>query len=316
MLLRPLLFLACTAILLLPDWSTARPFRRWLSAAPVPCPPAFSYSPPVVYHAAPVYPAPVYLPPVQACPPASPAPRGPQVIPERMAEPKSTTKAEETKPAPAAPTAPTAIRTIGNEERLPPMPVPLQPTTDRQPTAARPTTDLATPKAATEESHRPAVKPDPLPAFPDLGKPADPKADRLPAFPDLSKPTDPKADRLPAFDDLPPLPPLAPPLPAASELPAKTTVKSSPLNADGVAGVYPLAGPRPAVQTSKRSVGFVNKSERDLLLTVGGKTTTLPSGHYLRLDLPPTFIWQIGGEKEREITVPTDAPGVDVVIRK
>ena len=60
----------------------------------------------------------------------------------------------------------------------------------------------------------------------------------------------------------------------------------------------------------------MNKSGRDVVLTVAGKLTTLPRGHALQMTLPAKFAWQIGGDKEREVTVPDTAPGVDVVIRR
>ncbi len=296
MILRPLLFLTFAGLLLLPDWSAARPFRRRVNSAPLPCPTSYSYPAPVVYsqpvyapqvYAPQVYAPPVYLPPAVACPPVTAAPKGPTVIPERMAEPRavepktsipkgmSTDAKADPKPAPSV------IRTVGNEERLPPMPVPVppRPVAEPQPSLPKMTLDLAPPKAITEESQKPAVKPDPLPAF-----------------------------------DLPPLPPLAPPQPAAPDAP--TTAKSSPLNADAAADVYPVSGPAPADRAAKRSVGFVNKSGRDVVLTVAGKLTTLPSGHALQMTLPAKFAWQIGGEKERDVTVPDTAPGVDVVIRR
>jgi hypothetical protein len=311
MYLRPLLFLAFACLLLLPDWSTARPFRRWVNSAPLFRPVANRYSVPVTYsHPAPVsygypaapvassqpapvvYSAPVYSPPcppmfltpMVACPPVTPAPRGPTVVPERMAD----TKPPVTAAPPAVPkAAPSVIRQAGNEERLPPMPVPIpvppRPVVDPQPAPPKMSVELAPPKAIIEESD----KPDSLPAF------------SLPAK-EKESPTD-----LPKFD-LPPLPPLAPP----------TTAKSSPLNADAVADVYPVAGPAPADRAATRSVSFVNKSSRDVILTVAGKMTTLPSGQYLQVTLPATFAWQIGGEKERHVTVPDTAPGVDVVLRR
>lgn len=305
MLLRPLLFLGFSALLLVPDWSTARPFRRSFAYAPAPCPVAYSYPAPVVSYYAPpvVYSAPVaYAPPLvygtpvcqmtvaPAVPVASvPAtPPGPRVFPERTAEPKAAEpkptiqpKSPEPKPEAQAP-PPRVIQTVGNEERLPPMPVPLQPrpVADPQPLPRLPV-DFAQPKAITEESQKPA----PIPATPEPAKPA--------------------AD-LPQFE-LPPLPELAPP---------KTTAKSSPLNADGVADVYPVAGPAPADRAAARTVGFVNKSARDVILTVAGRMTTLPRGQYLQLKLPAQFAWQIGGEPARDVTVPDTAPGVDVIIRR
>ena len=308
MLLRPLLFLTFAGLLLLPDWSAARPFRRRVNSAPLPCPTSYSYPATVVYsqpvYVPQVYAPPVYLPPAVACPPVTPAPKGPTVIPERMAEPRavepktSTPKVmsadAKTDPKPA----PSVIRTVGNEERLPPMPIPVppRPVAEPQPSLPKMTLDLAPPKAIIEESQKPAVKPDPLPSFPLPGKDKEPKADPLPAF------------------DLPPLPPLAPPQPAAPDAP--TTAKSSPLNADAAADVYPVSGPAPADRAAKRSVGFVNKSGRDVVLTVAGKLTTLPAGHALQMTLPAKFAWQIGGEKERHVTVPDAARGVDVVIRR
>jgi len=305
MLLRPLLFLGLSALLLAPDWSTARPCRAVYYYAPDPCPVAYSYPAPVVchypqpvvyYHPAPV----VYAPPLVYGPaicqmtvspaapvanaPATPTnPQGPRVYPERTNEPKA--KTPEPKPEVQAP-APRVIQTVGNEERLPPMPVPLQqprPVADPQPLPRLPL-DFAQPKAIVEEAHKPA----PVPSTPAPAKePAKPAGD-LPKF------------------DLPPLPALAPP----------TIAKSSPLNADGVADVYPVAGPAPTDRAAARNVGFVNKSKRDVILTVAGRMTTLPSGQYLQLKLPAKFAWQIGGEPARDVTVPDTAPGVDVIIRR
>lgn len=362
MILRPLLFLVFAGLLILPDWSTARPFRRFVSA-PVyaPAPVVYSYPPapvypvrtvPVMYsqvpspapvvYSLPSYPAvissasvgcpPVYTPPV-ACLPAgpfagpsagpTPAPRGPIVVPERMPEGKQSTGTNlESRAEPKA--AP--IRPVSAEERTPsqppapmPIPVPSVPARPLGEPIPRATTELAPPKAATEETQKPAVPAvpaAPLPDFPPLGldKPEPPKSPEPvkvePAKPEQAKPK--ATDPLPTFE-LPPLPPLAPAQPVSSEKP--TVAKSSPLNADPVADVYPTAGTI-ADRAAKRSVGFINKSGRDLLLTVEGKTTTLPAGQYLRVDLPATFTWQLGGDKERAVTVPDTAPGVSVVIRK
>lgn len=349
MYLRPLLFLAFIGLLTLPDWSTARPFRRFASArASYPAPVVYSYpravyyppaapvrtvpvvftpvaSPaPVAYSSAPVvYPQSVACPPVYAPPvtylPTTPAPKGPRVIPERMPEPKpvppAATRAEP-KEIELSP-----IRPASAEERSQPvpgpMPIPIPSVPPRpfgEPIQRSSAVDFAPPKAAGEEAQKPPVKPLPLPEFPPLGldKPAElPKAvDPIKVAP--AKPTESKSDPLPTFE-LPPLPPLAPAQPISSEKP--TVAKSSPLNADAVAEVYPTAGSL-TDRDAKRSVGFINKSNRDIVLTVEGKTTTLPRGQYLQLDLPAKFAWQIGGEKEREVTVPDAAPGVSVVIRR
>lgn len=365
MLLRPLLFLAFAGLLILPDWSTARPFRRFVSApvyapapivyryppapvypvrtvpvssAPVVCPapPAFPVVSAPIY-SGPVYSGPIVSAPLVACPPASPAPKGPTVIPERMAEPKQTTGTTDPRAEPKA-AGPSPISPVSAEERQPqqppapaptpisippsPMPIPITSVPPRPVSEPIPrATELAPPKAAIEEAQKPPLKPLTLPDFPPLGldKPEPAKPEPGPVKPEPMKlepakpaTTDKPKDPLPAFE-LPPLPPLAPAAPVSSEKP--TEVKSSPLNEAVVVDVYPTAGTL-ADRAAKRSVGFINKSGRDILLTVDGKITTLPSGQYLRVDLPAKFTWQLGGEKEREVVVPDAAPGVSVVIRK
>jgi hypothetical protein len=80
--------------------------------------------------------------------------------------------------------------------------------------------------------------------------------------------------------------------------------------------IYPVEGRIPASPTANRLIGFINKSERDILLTVEGKSVILPSKSLIRTELPVTFTWQLGAETEREETVPTIATGLDIVIRK
>ena len=60
----------------------------------------------------------------------------------------------------------------------------------------------------------------------------------------------------------------------------------------------------------------MNKSARDVQLTIDGQTTTLPSKNVLKVELPAAFKWQIGAEPERSEKVPDNSPGIDVVIRK
>lgn len=352
MLLRPLLFLAFAGLLALPDWSTARPFRRFLAAPPVACPVVYNYAPaPVVYApvtypappvfagacvSGPVYSEPVVIGPVVGCPPAAPTPKGPTVVPERMPEGKQSVGPPAEPRAEPKATGPSPVRPVSGEERTPaaPQPIPIPSVPSRplgEPLPRATGVEFAPPKAATGESQKPPAKPLALPDFPPLGleKPGelpkgpeptktDPaKVEPLkpePVKPEPAKPvtSDKPKDPLPTFE-LPPLPPLAPAQPVSSEKP--TEVKSSPLNADPVADIYPAAG-TVTDPVAKRSIGFINKSERDVMLTVAGKLVALPRGQFLRLDLPATFTWQIRGEQEREVTVPDTAPGVSVVIRK
>lgn len=283
------------------------------------------YCPPVYYPPLPVV---VCCPPL-ACVPCPPAvatvlpskptePKTPQIIPERMPEkeqPKKETKAEPpapprefATPKPAEPTPePKADVTPvgGNVPPIPPPAVPMTPAPkpkEPEPTAAKPS----------------------LPAFEFPPPPAElPKAtDTIPPLPLPTKTDAPKGEAkvgapgpLPAFDlDFPKGPPAQP-----VEANKPVVAKASPLSGGGrevTFDVYPVDGPAPASPAARRTIGFINKSDRDLLLTIDGQMVTLPSKNVLRAELPAAVRWQVGGGEERDLKVPPTAPGVDVVIRK
>jgi hypothetical protein len=311
---RQLVGLVVMAVVLLPDWAAA---FYWCSPPPVypvfvhpaPCPPQFL--PPPVAVCLPVVCCPV------AAAPTTTAPGTPTIVPERMqgqpkVDPKKDVKADppaggfaapvavespERKPAPPAEVTPAAATT--EKGNIPPAAVPMIPKASDPP---KPKDDL--PKFELPPLQEPPKQPGTLPPL-DLPVKADdqPKGDApkpsagLPAF----EVTFPKGDGV------------AQPVEANKS----SVSKASPLRDERrpVVDVYPVAGPPPAA-SALRAVGFVNKSDRDVLLTVNGKMTTLPAKNVLRADLPATFKWQIGGEPEREQRVPAAAPGVDVVIRK
>jgi len=280
----------------------------------------------------------------------------PTIIPERMEQPKKPqvmaepskeipAKAEELatpKPAEASPVKapePLPIKPITPAEATPikpiePMPVkpaepkPVEPqpepkkivppiTSDRIPTPAVP----PTPPAKADKSkwdfdlppigELPPLKPEPVkPAQPEPAKPELPKIDPKTA----EKPKTPeKLDQIPPFNIE--LPKVDSGVAQPVEANKPTTSNSSPLaNKRTEVDVFPRDGSN--VVSAKRGVTFVNKSARDVSLTIDGQTATLPSKTVLKVDLPAAFKWQIGTEPERSEKVPDGSPGIDVVIRK
>lgn len=287
---------------------------------------------------------PVYLPP---CPPAGVVvvsgpvmmgcvpttgtvvpPKPPTVVPERMEPPKKPeVKAEPMKEVPAKAEEPTTPKLADPVfEPVEPKPADPQPLKVVPPTRDEP--KVVPPATGADRIPAPAVPPSP-PAKSDL-KTMDfevpplgdvPPAKPQPAEPTPVKPEPPKAaadnpkapakmNKLPEFDfDLPKVDNAQP-----VEANKKTVANSSPLADRTVVDVFPRDGKD--VVSATRGVTFVNKSDRDILLTVDGKTTTLPSKTVLKADVPAAFKWQIGGGPERSEKVPDGSPGVDVVIRK
>jgi hypothetical protein len=315
-MVRQLLVPALLAALLVPDWATA--FQPC-----VPCP------------------APVYLPPctgpvvvygpVGDCVPTAGTvshTKPPTVVPERMeptkkpqvqADPPKEMPAKAEEPAAPAP-KPAPLPPVKTEEKS----VPLPPVTFAEPKVdPKPEPKQVVPPMG-ERIPAPAVPPAPAPKpeltpfdIPPIGgdvPPAKPQpAEATPAKPEPVKPADkPKEpEKLPGFSFDVPKGDMAQPVEANK----KTVSNSSPLSdKPSEVDVYPRDGKD--VGSAKRSVQFVNKSARDILLTVDGHTTTLPSKMVMEVQLPAAFKWQIGGEAERSEKVPDGSPGVDVVIRK
>ncbi len=281
-MVRQLLVPALLAVLCAPDWATA--------FDPCVCP-----TPVVVTHCPPVYGVIVHGPVIH-CPPATGtvAPtQGPTIVPERMDPPKKAPVV--TEPNPIKPVAvepkPEVKQVVPPTDRIPPPAVPPAPPSSK-PDLGKLDFDIP------PIGDVPLAKPQPAPS----------DTPKKPA--DAPKPP----EKLPEFNfDLPKVEGgggVAQPVEANK----KTVANSSPLSDAAVVDVYPRDGKN--VLTAKRGVTFVNKSARDILLTVDGQTVTLPSKTVMAAELPAAFKWQIGGEAERSEKVPDGSPGVDVVIRK
>ncbi len=79
--------------------------------------------------------------------------------------------------------------------------------------------------------------------------------------------------------------------------------------------LVPADRPR-AEPPAEVKVGFFNHSSRDLVLVVHGEEVRLPSAQFVTLRLPRNFQWSEKGAKSADVTVPTDADGVEIVFRK
>lgn len=345
-MVRQLLVPVLLAVVLIPDWASA--FNP--CSPPVYLPPC---QPGYVIVSGPVYGRPVgdCVPTVGTVAPQ----KGPTIVPERMEAPKKPeVKAEPPKEIPAkaeelAAPKPAEASPVKTPEPLPikpvvPMPVkPIEPApvkpAEPKPVEPQPESKKIVPPTGNDRIPTPAVPPAP-PTKPDLGKfdfeippigdlpPVKPEPVKpepiKPAQPEPAKPEQPKTDpktaekpktpeKLPEFNfDLPKADTgVAQPVEANKP----TTANSSPLaNKLTEVDVFPREGSN--VVSVRRGVSFVNKSARDITLTIDGQTTTVPSKNVLRVELPATFKWQIGGEPERSEKVPDGSPGIDVVIRK
>ena len=264
------------------------------------------FGPPIAY-----LPSPIFL---QGCTPvlgeiASPAEK-PKLVPDKM--PTTPKVQEEKAPDEKKPPLTADVKVPPSDLAKPrPVNVDVKPATGRGDSLV-PGQSLPTKPVKDELSGfeltipiAPVVKPkdDPKP------EPAKIPPIELPNYKD--KPAAKPGEELPAFDI---------PLPMAQPVEAekRSVSKSSPLAAEraSTVDVYPVDGAAPSSPTAKRAIGFINKSGRDLLLTIDGRSVILPAKNVLRTDLTATFKWQIGGEQERSESVPMASPGLDIVIRK
>lgn len=284
---RQLFLLALVGLLLLPDWASAfgrRCWRRVCQAAPpvvyiAPCQPAFNPAP------------------VDPTPPNYSLLPTPTVQPEAPpAQPKAAVP--ETNPAP------------------PPRPVsPGVPMGRSSSEGGAPSdTKLATPRPAEPKNEGVKIPAQNIPTDP---APTDKGSTSLSPSTTAKKPEPTKRKPLissKSASGLPPLP-LLPPGPANG---TKSTSKSSPLTIKPrpVVDVYPVDGAPPASPSAKRKVGFFNHTDRDLQLTVEGRTITLPKRHYIAAEVPTTFDWKLDNGSKQHTEIPMAAPGVEVVIRK
>lgn len=288
------------ALLLIPDWASAFFRRRATPAVVVPAQKVqYAYAP------APQCP-PMFLAPVACCPPATVAPVAPQVVPERMATPKSVVP-EAVKPTPAP--IPTPEKLI--EPKLPSV-VPNGASRRPEAPPIKSVPEITITPVVTAEVNLPpiSVPLTPVPALPKLTLdpiPAKELAPELKVTPDAA---------LPAFVPLPAidtssLPPLA--------VPREVEVKSSPIHAEKHSAAYemfPVVGNAPVNPDEKRIVTFYNFSGRELMLTINGKTYNLPAKHTIEGKLGTQFKMRIGAGEDHEVNVPMSATGADVVLKK
>ncbi|MCI0704921.1 MAG: hypothetical protein L0241_28000 [Planctomycetia bacterium] len=111
------------------------------------------------------------------------------------------------------------------------------------------------------------------------------------------------------------LPPDSPVSPAPMK---PTIVKSSPISPESSelkVSVFPAAGTTD-LRGPLRKVGFFNHTDRDLMLTIEGKTVKLPAKTFIHAQVPATFTWKYGDKPATTATVPADAAGLDVLFRE
>jgi hypothetical protein len=65
-----------------------------------------------------------------------------------------------------------------------------------------------------------------------------------------------------------------------------------------------------------KSVGFWNRSDRDITLTVDNAKYWLPRDGNLRFRLASGFHWQVDDRTAELELIPAAAPGVEIVIRR
>jgi len=183
----------------------------------------------------------------------------------------------------------------------------------------------AVPKAEVEPP--PTIRPvvaSPEPANPPTIPPTNLKFDPIPvpsAVPSPAIPSPALPPAIPGVPDFKPaegqkVPPIVPPL-SIPDLTSSTS-KSSPLTGRTKAAVdvYPVDGAAPVSLEALRKVVFFNHADREVKLTLGGKTVTVPRKHSVTAEVPVEFVWRLDEEADRTTKIPVEAPGVDIVIRK
>ena len=134
---------------------------------------------------------------------------------------------------------------------------------------------------------------------------------------------------LPTPGDAPKIPSITPPLPApdpSSPPPLKLPNPLSIPESGSVSRSSPLTGGRPrfevftvdgpVAESGSRMVGFFNQTDREVKLTVQGETMTLPKWSRVSAKVPAGFRWQLDAEAQQTTQIPSDSPGLEVVIRR
>ena len=116
----------------------------------------------------------------------------------------------------------------------------------------------------------------------------------------------------PMLSPVTPAPPSMTPVPPATTptAPPATTPKGPPKVTESQSF---YAGPVPA---QDKSVGFWNRSDRDITLTVENAKYWLPRDGNLRFRLASGFHWQVDDRAAEQELIPATAPGVEIVIRR
>jgi len=116
----------------------------------------------------------------------------------------------------------------------------------------------------------------------------------------------------PNLSPVTPAPPSVTPVPQAITPTAPpTTAPKGPPKVTESQSFY--AGP---VLAQDKSVGFWNRSDRDITLTVENAKYWLPRDGNLRFRLGSGFHWQVDDRTAESELIPVTAPGVEIVIRR
>ena len=106
-----------------------------------------------------------------------------------------------------------------------------------------------------------------------------------------------------------------PPKPPLLADPKSESIKPLPPESEMVVEVFPVKFSGPQKEENGR-VKFFNHSDRDLVLEINQKEVKLNSGQFLKLKLPTDFVWKEKGGEARKQSIPPDAQGLDIVIRR
>lgn len=249
-------------------------------------------------------------PPVIEAPklePAKPEPAKPEVVPAPKPVAPGIPELPTPKPAIEAPKLPDPKVEAPKPEPKPVVPVipPLVPAGDKEKPKLDPPLIPVTPEPKGKDAvPAPAI---PAPAIPEPAKPT--KEPETPKIPPL-------IPKVPTSETEPSVPPLKIPPPVVE--PGKSTSKSSPLSnrPQPLVEIIPVDGEAPTNGEQTRSVGFINQTDREMVLTVHGEQIRLPKHHSIRAEVPTSFRWKIDEGEEQTVTIPSTAPGVEVIIRR
>src|SRR5262245_40683691 len=281
------------------DASAPEPFR------PIARPEVAPVSEPIIEPIRPILGSEPTKPMQPAKPEAAPADNDPKLTPfehSKTEVPKNEPPKNNT-PEPKVP-APEPPKT-GGEPKLPPLelptkpdaksplPEPLKDTGSKPPVPDMPKGTGADPKVPPVESPGGTAVPVPAPP-PDILTP-----------PGGGTSKDPNS-----------LPPLVLPPESPAEPMKPSIAKSSPLTSgrEMKVSVFTASGSRTAGGLYK--IGFYNHTDRSLVLTIEGKTVTLPAKTYLHAQVASTFTWKYGDKPATTANVPAGAAGLDVLFRE